>query len=110
MLRSVVTVGMDQRLVEEIDEIAKKDKSSRAAVLRRLISDALDRHRLRTAIQMYKGRQDNHRKGSTDGWSLNPWDDRVTSTAGCAQPAHHAGYQAGRCEPSEEDGQARACR
>ena len=54
MPRSVVTVRIDKRLVEEIDEIAKKEKSDRAAVLRRIISDALDRHRLRMAIQMYK--------------------------------------------------------
>jgi len=54
MLKSVVTVRIDKRLVEEIDEIAKKDKSDRAAVLRRIVSDALDRQRLRMAIQMYK--------------------------------------------------------
>jgi len=54
MLKSVVTVRIDKRLVKEIDEIAKKEKSDRAAVLRRFISDALDRHRLRMAVQICK--------------------------------------------------------
>jgi predicted HTH domain antitoxin len=54
ILGSVVTVRMDSRLIGEIDEIARRERSDRASVLRRLVSDGLDRYRLRMAADAYR--------------------------------------------------------
>lgn len=72
MLESVVTVRMDRKLLEEIDQIARKERNDRAAVLRRLISDALDRYRLGQAIKTYKeGRATTEKAAEMAGISVH---------------------------------------
>ena len=54
MSQTVVTVRIDPKILEELDEIAKREKTDRASLLRKMLVESLERYKMELAIEMYR--------------------------------------------------------
>jgi predicted HTH domain antitoxin len=78
MGQTVVTVRIDPRLLEELDEVAKKEKTDRASLLRKILVEGLERYKMEMAIDMYKdGKLSTEKAAQTAGVSVYEMIERL---------------------------------
>ncbi|MFQ6076474.1 MAG: UPF0175 family protein [Candidatus Bathyarchaeia archaeon] len=78
MGQTVVTVRVDPELLRELDEVVKREKTDRASLLRRMLTEGLERYKIGLAVKMYReGRLTTEKAAETAGVSIHEMIERL---------------------------------
>jgi len=76
--QTVVTVRIDPGLLKELDEIAKREKTDRASLLRRMLAEGLERYKIGLAVEMCReGRLTTEKAAEMAGISIYDMIERL---------------------------------